>query len=169
MRLRPRRATNCGGRHSHRRSRALPAFSRRVLPVRSNSASSGPLVTAPSPVLRAAQDHRYRQRSSAPGPVRATRRPSLVLQRSRFSRREGASPLRSRGGHHSSRRTSLRQPGQAPAQPVSRRPAMPSPTASRFTAAPSVRNPFDSPRAIGLRRATPSACSGTHTNFNGRT
>ena len=32
-----------------------------------------------------------------------------------------------------------------------------------------VRKPFASPRAIGLRRATPSACSRTHTYFNGRT
>ena len=32
-----------------------------------------------------------------------------------------------------------------------------------------VRTPFAFPRASGLRRATPSACSRTHTNFNGRT
>ena len=33
-----------------------------------------------------------------------------------------------------------------------------------------VRNAFETPRAIGLRRATtPSACPGTRTNFNGRT
>jgi len=46
---------------------------------------------------------------------------------------------------------------------------MPSLTASRITAASSVRSPFPSPRAIGLRRATQSGCSRTHTSFNGRT
>jgi hypothetical protein len=46
---------------------------------------------------------------------------------------------------------------------------MPSPTISRFTAAPSVRNPLDSPKAIGLRPVTPRAASAAHTNFNGRT
>jgi hypothetical protein len=131
---------------------SVPAFWRRLLPAHSNSARIRSAFPRPVPVFRAALDHRYRRRSSAPDPVRATRRPSLVLQCSLFSRREGASPLRSRGGHHSSLRTSLHQAGKAPAQPVSPRPAMPSLTASRFTAASSVRNPFPSPRAIGLRR-----------------
>jgi len=154
-----------GRRHSHHRSRGFLRSGVPFCKPGTSPVSSGPLSPAPSRVSRGPQDHRYRQRSSAPGPVRATRRPSLVLQRSLFSRREGASPLRSRGGHHSSRRNALRQPGKAPAQPASRRPAMPSPTASRFTAALSSANhshprglpAFVAPRHLPVPARTPTS------------
>ena len=115
----------------------LLAFWRPFCQAATSSVSSGPLSPARSRVFRSPQDHRHRRRSSAPGPVRATRRPSLVLQRALFSRRRGALPLRSRAGHHSSQRTSPRPPRQAPARSVSRRPAMPSFSASALSAAPS--------------------------------
>jgi hypothetical protein len=143
----------------------VPGFWRRVLPAHSDSA--GIRSALHRQVLGAARgaDHRYRQRSSALDPVKATRRPSLVLQRFLFSRREGTFPLRSRGGHHSSGRTSLRQPRQAPARPVSRRPAMPSPNASRFTAAlssalhshPQGLSAFVAPRRLRVPARTPTS------------
>ncbi len=147
-----------------RRSRVLAARSGFV------PSSRAPVFShARSPALRAAPNHRHRQRSSASGPVRATRRPSRVLLRFRFSRESvrvvislsGRAP--SVAAHGATRITSgtcVTGHSHSCNAQLHRLPL------HRSTVGPqAIRHP----RAIGLRLARPSGGSGNHTSFNGRT